>query len=172
MYDYIINHTIKIIDELCITWIHIPYNYRFHILNELLRIDDIYIEMDYEIKNIFYLIIIKTIDMYEEDKILNNIDYDVKLSLQILFMDNYIEYLNHLKIYKSKGKISYLIELFDDYLPSIIEMIWKYIYSYIINIDIKEVDMLLVSDFMFEIKKMSINRENYNKQTNYFELMD
>jgi len=172
MYDYIINHTIKIIDELCMTWIHIPYNYRFYILNELLRIDDVYIEMDYEIKNIFYLIIIKTIDMYEEDKIVNNIDYDVKLSLQILFMDNYIEYLNYLKIYKLKGKISYLIELFDEYLPSIIEMIWKYIYSYIINIDIKQVDMLLVSDFMFEMKKMSINRENYNKQTNYFELMD
>lgn len=110
--------------------------------------------------------------MYEEDKIVNNIDYDVKLSLQILFMDNYIEYLNYLKIYKLKGKISYLIELFDEYLPSIIEMIWKYIYSYIINIDIKQVDMLLVSDFMFEMKKMSINRENYNKQTNYFELMD
>ena len=172
MFDYIINHAIKIIDELCITWIHIPYNYRFHILNELLKIDDIYIEMEYEVKNIFYLIIIKTVDMYEKDKIIYNIDYDVKLSLEILFIDNYIEYLNDLKIHKSKEKISYLIELFDEYLPSIIEMVWKKIYSYIMNIDIKQVDMMLVHDFMFEMKKMSMIRENYNKQTNYFELMD
>ena len=172
MFDYIINHSIKIIDELSMTWIHIPYNYRFNILDQLLRIDEIYIEMDYEIKNIFYLIIIKTIDMYEEDKIIYNIDYDVKLSLQILFIDNYIEYLNHLKIHKSKEKISYLIELFDEYLPSIIEMIWKNIYSYIINIDIKQVDMMLVHDFMFEMKKISMIRDNHNKQTNYFELVD
>jgi hypothetical protein len=172
MFDYIINQSMKIIDELCMTWIHIPYSYRFNILDQLLRIDEIYIEMDYEIKNIFYLIIIKTIDMYEEDKIIYNIDYDVKLSLEILFIDNYIEYLNNIKIHKSKEKISYLIELFDDYLPSIIEMIWKNIYSYIINIDIKEVDMMLVHDFMFEMKKISMIRDNHNKQTNYFELVD